>query len=168
MSFRKIFFALCLIISVFCLAAGYSIVGQWIGVIIAILTGPAWLRARKYPASQMPFICLLLAVGLAVAGTLLGSPALLMIFASAMALAVWDLLLLDSALGNHSSAEQTRKYENRHLRSLLLALTSGLFAAWLGHSLNFQIPFFLLLLLVALMVFALDRIWGALKKTAKL
>ena len=118
MSLRKAFFVICLIISALCLAAGYWIPGQWLGGMSVILIGPAWLLARKFPDSALPLVCLLGSIGFAVAGRLIGSPPLLMMFAAAMALAAWDLLYLDSALGNHSSAEQTRHYENKHLQSL--------------------------------------------------
>ena len=167
MSLRKTFFAICLIILVLCLAAGYWISGQWIGAILAILIGPAWWLSRKYPDSLLPLVCLLGSVGLAVAGRLVGSPPLLMIFSSAAALAVWDLLLLDAALGNHSATEQTRRYENEHLQSLMLALGSGLLAALLGSFLKIQIPFILLLLFIILILFALDRVWDYIKTTGK-
>jgi hypothetical protein len=167
MSLRKTFLIICLITSVLCLAAGYGIAGRWIGAILAILMGPAWLLARHYPDSHLPLVCLLGSVALAVAGTLIGSPPLWMIFGSALALAGWDLLLLDSAAGNTSSAEQTRLYENKHLQSLTLALGSGLLAALLGRFLEFQIPFLLLMLLITFILFALDRIWGYIKNTGK-
>ena len=49
MSLRKTFFILCLVVSMLCLAVGYGIAGQWIGAVTAIVTGLAWLLARKYP-----------------------------------------------------------------------------------------------------------------------
>ena len=141
--------------------------GQWIGSMIAILIGPAWLRARKYPDSQLPLACLFISVGLAVVGRLIGAPPLLMIFGSAVALAAWDLLLLDSSLENKSSVEQTRQYENKHLQSLTLALGSGLLTTLLGRLLNIQTPFIVLILMITFILFALDRIWGYMKKTGK-
>jgi hypothetical protein len=167
MFLRKPFFVICLITSVLCLAAGYGIAGKWMGATIALLVGPAWLLARKYPGSQLSYVCLLGSVGLAVAGTLIGSPPLLMIFGSAIALAVWDLLLLDSAVGRNSSAEQTRHYENKHLQALTLALGSGLFAILLGRFLKVQIPFIAWMLFITFILFALDRVWGYIKKTGK-
>jgi hypothetical protein len=167
MSLRKTFFVICLIVSVLCLSAGYGIAGHWIGAIIAILLGPAWLLARKYSDSQLPLLCLLGSVGFAVVGRLIGAPSLWMIFGSAVALAVWDLLLLDSALGNDSSLEQTRHYENKHLQSLALALGSGLFATLLGSFLKIQMPFIVLMLFVIFILFSLDRVWGYIKKTGK-
>ena len=162
---RKIFFAVCLIISALCLAAGYGFSGQWVGVVISIITGPAWLFARKYPTSVFPIICLSGTTGLAVTGILSGCPPLLMICGSGFALATWDILLLDGTLRGSSSGEQTRQYENKHLQSLGLALGSGLLAVFLGHLLRLQIPFVVLLLFVALVIFGLDRVWGYIKKT---
>ena len=164
MSLRKIFFTVCLAASVFCLAAGYAFAGQWIGVMTAMSTGLAWLLARKYPASGLPLICLLTSVGMAVVGQLTGIPSLLMICSSGITLAVWDLLLLDVALESNSSGAQTCQYENKHLRSLVLTLSSGLCAALLGRLLTLHIPFALLILFVFLIVFGLDLIWGHIEK----
>src|SRR5271157_5736590 len=115
---RKILFFVCMIFSVFCLAAGYSIAGQWIGLWAAILMVPAWLFVRKHPGTWLPSICLFASVGLAVAGQLTGSPPSLMICSSGVALAVWDLLFLDNAMGGNSSGQQIRQYESKHLQSL--------------------------------------------------
>ncbi len=163
MSLRKTFFFICLLISVSCLAAGYGIVGQRTGTLIAILLGPAWLLARKYSTTPLPLICLLVSVGLAVAGRLIGAPSLWMILGSGVALAAWDLLFLDATLEGNSLGQQTRQYENKHLQSLMLALGSGLFATLLGRLLNLQIPLMLLILFIICSLFALDRVWGYIK-----
>ena len=161
---RKILFFICMILSVFCLAAGYSIAGQWIGALAAILMVPAWLFVRKHPDTWLPSICLFTSVGLAAVGRLTGSPPGLMICSSGVALAVWDLLFLDDAMGGKSSGEQTRQFESKHLQSLALALGSGLIVTFLGRLLNLQIPFVVIVLLVALLVFGFERIWGAINK----
>jgi len=166
MSLRKTPFYVCLIVSVLCLAAGYGIAGQWVGAGAAILTGLAWLFARKHPASWLPLICLLASAGLAVIGRLTGSPALLMICGAGVSLAAWDLLFLQDAMGNDPFGEQTRQHEKRHLQSLALALGSGLFLACLGRSLDFQIPFAIVVLFIVLVLFGLDRVWGYIKKSA--
>lgn len=167
MSLRKTLFVICLILLVLCLAAGYGIARHWMGVMIVSLLGPAWWFARKYPGSQLSLVCLVVSVGLAVAGRLIGAPPVFMIFGSAVALAVWDLLFLDSALGNNSSAEQTRHYENKHLQSLTLALGSGLLGTLLGSFIKIQIPFIVLMLFITFILFALDRVWGYIKNTVK-
>ena len=164
MPLRKILFAVCLLASVLCLAIGFGITGQWAGAMVAILMGPAWLLARKYPASWLPPICLLASVCLAAAGNLIGASPVWMIFGLGFALAVWDLLLLIDALGVIPAREQTRQYENKHLRSLALALGFGLLAPILGRQLNLQLPFIVLMLLIALAIFGLDRVWASLKK----
>jgi hypothetical protein len=165
MTLRKTSFTICLIISVLCLAAGYGIAGQWIGATAAIMSGPGWLFARKYPASGLPLIFLLASVCLAVAGSLAGSQPLLMICGAGFSLAVWDLLLFNNAMGEKTSREQTHQFENSHLQSLGLALGSGLSVAFLGHWFHFKIPFVLLLLCIALVIFLLDRVWSNIKKT---
>ena len=157
---RKVLFFVCMILSVFCLAAGYAIARQWIGACAAILIVPAWLFVRKHPGTWLLSICLFASVGLAVTGRLTGSPSWLMICSSGIALAVWDLLFLDDAMGSKSSNEQSRRYESRHLQSLALALGSGLLVAFLGRLLNLQIPFIAMMLLIALLIFGFERIWG--------
>ena len=167
MSLRKPLFMISLIILVLCLAAGYGIAGKWIGALVAILMGPAWLFGRKNTDSWLPFICLLASVGLAVAGRLVGAPYLLMIFGSALALAVWDLVHLDAALDRNSFGAQTRRYENKHVQSLALALGFGLFVVLLGRFINIRIPFIVLMLLIASTLFALDRVWGYITGTGR-
>jgi hypothetical protein len=165
MARRKIFFVACLALSTLCLTAGYLNSGQWIGVVITLMTGLAWLLARKYPAAWLPHLCLLASVGLAVAGRLAGASPILMISGSGVALAAWDLLLLNATLENCTFGEQTRRYENKHLQSLALALGFGLFLALLGHWLQLQIPFVMLMLLVVLALVGLDHIWSTIKKS---
>ena len=87
-----------------------------------------------------------------------------MICGSGVALAIWDLLLLDDAVKGSSLGEQTRRYENKHLQSLALALGCGLMVAFVGRLLNFQIPFAILMLFVILAVFGLDQVWGYIKR----
>ncbi|HLO29124.1 MAG TPA: hypothetical protein VK249_08320 [Anaerolineales bacterium] len=164
MDIRKTSFVVCLVVSMLCLAAGYGFAGQWIGTVIAITLGLAWLPARKYPVSGLPHICLIASVGLAVIGQLTGTLPLLMIIGSAFALAVWDLILLDAVLGANSSGEQIRRYENKHLQSLALVLGAGLLAACLGGLLNLQIHFVAMMLFVALVIFGFDRVWRTIKR----
>jgi hypothetical protein len=164
MRIRKIFFFVCLIVSALCLAVGYGIVGQWIGTVVAIMVGLTWLLARKYPATWLPFICLVASVSLAVVGRLTGSPPLLMICGSGVALAAWDLIILNAALGNNSPGEQTRQYENRHLQSLVLVLGSALFVSFLGRFLNLHIPSIALMLLIVLALWGLNGVWATINK----
>ncbi len=164
MSARKALLIICLIASVLCLAAGYGMAGQWLGVAAASLTCPAWLLARKYPATWLPFICLLMSISLAAAGILSRSTFWLMICSSGFSLATWDLILLNHTLGNKPSSEQTRQFERKHLQSLTPALAAGLLAGSLGHFFILQIPLAVLIILIALVLFGLDRAWAYIKK----
>ena len=151
-------------ISLLCLAAGYGSAGYWVGIAIAILMAPAWWVAQKDPASPLPTLCLSVSVALAVAGRLIGCSPALMIFASAAALAAWDLVFLDLSAGNHSSGEPTRLYEKRHLQSLLMALGLALLAIVVGRFVHIQLHFLVLLFSLDFILFALDRVWGYIKK----
>ena len=165
MTLRKTSFFACLALSMFCLAAGYAASGKWVGGALAVATGLAWLPARKYPASELPVLCLLSSVCLGAVGLLTtGSAPALMLSGTGFALATWDLLLLDDALKGSSSGGQTRRYENKHLQSLALALGIGLVAALGGHLLNFEIPFAVMMLCVLLLLLGLERGWSAIKK----
>lgn len=167
MSPRKTLFVISLLISTLCLATGYGVAQHWLGMIVAILLGPTWWLARIHPRSGLPLVCLSISVGLAVIGRLTGSPPLWMIFGSAAALAAWDLLLLDTALGNTTPGVPTRQYEGQHLRALLLALGSALLAILVGRFVTIQLPFVVLLLSLAFLLFSLDRVWRILKKPAR-
>jgi hypothetical protein len=147
-----------------CLVSGYGIARQWFGAVIAVIIGFAWLPARKYPDSGLPLICLVVSVILAVVGRLSGFSSLLMILGSGFALAVWDIVFLDNALGGNSLDAQTRQYESKHLQSLTLALGFGLTVAAVGRLIHFQIPFIAMILFIAVIIFGLERIWNAIKK----
>ena len=164
MALSKTFFGVFVVFSALCLAAGYAVTGQWLGVVIAMLTGPGWVLTRKYSAASLPLLCLLATIGLAATGCLIGSPPSLMIFSVAAALAAWDLSFFDVAMAGTSHTAQTRQYEIKHLQSLALALGFGLLAAFLGSLLQLQISFVMLILFIALVVFGLERVWGYVNK----
>ncbi len=165
MKLRNNFFILSLALASSSLAAGYGLAGQWLGVGGAVILGLAWLLARKYPAMWLSLICLLTSMGLAVAGCLTGAVSVWMILGAGLALAVWDLLLLEAALEGCAFEEQTRRYESQHLRSLALAVGAGLLAALLGRGIPLQLPFIVLVFSASLVILGLDRIWNYLKKT---
>jgi hypothetical protein len=163
MTHRNIFLFASLAFSTFCLAAGYVLAGQWIGVMVALITGLTWLYARKNPALWLSHLCLLASVCLTMVGILAGGSPMLMLLGSGVALAVWDLVLLNNALKSSIFGGQTRRYENKHLQSLALAIGSGLLVALLGRWLHLEVPFVMLMLFVALVIFGLDRIWSYIK-----
>ena len=89
---------------------------------------------------------------------------MLMIYGSGFALAVWDLLLLDCALGKNPAEEKTHRYEQNHIQSLATATVSGLVLVFAGRFLHLETPFILMLVFIALLLFGLVRVWGYIKK----
>lgn len=163
-SIRKISFFLCLAILVISQISVYVLAGQWIGILSAIGLGFIWLFTRKHSDTWLPHICLAASIILTTTGTLTGSHFILSIISSGFSLAVWDLLLFDASLQKTTCADQTRRYENRHLQSLSLAVGLGIFAGIVGRSLHLQPPFILIVLMIVLALFGLDRVWILIKK----
>jgi len=163
-SFRKIIFFISLAILVISQVAAYSLVGQWIGILCAIGLGFLWLFVRKYSDTWLPHLCLAASLVLTATGTLTGSQFILSIIGSGFSLAVWDLLLFDDSLQKPIFTEQTSRYENTHLQSLSLAVGLGIFVGIIGRSLHLQTPFILVVLMIALALFGLDRVWISIKK----
>ena len=170
LSARIVLFVACLVASTVCLGVGSILAGQRLLSLIAWLSALPWLMillpARKAPIPRplpwLPPACLVLSVGLAAVGLLLGAPPLLMILASTTALGAWDLALLDRSLGEvtqGSHPEGVGALEARRARSLALALGLGLLLAGLGRFLSFQLPFGAMAVLVILDLLALTKAW---------
>ena len=100
------------------------------------------------------------------AGLLASAPALLMILSATFALASWDLVLFDYSLSDNpiSSAATRALFQNRHYRSLALALALGLLIVFVGRTIQVQAPLIIIVLLVLLALFSIDRLWRALKE----
>ena len=160
MTKRKLLFFTCMILSVICWLGGYALLSLWPGAVISLLLGVIWWLAWKNPSPAMAGFCLVVSLLLGGAGVLLNVSSWLMICGAVTALGAWDLLSLNLTLGNISAAAQNQRYENQHLKTLLFVLGGGLLLALLGELLAFQIPFFILLLLVAGLVFLLERFWN--------
>jgi hypothetical protein len=93
-------------------------------------------------------------------------PSVLMILSATFALASWDLVLFDHILADNpiSSTQTIVLFQNRHYRSLALALGLGLLIVLVGRTIQLQISFVIIGLLVLLALFSIDRIWRALKE----
>lgn len=169
MIIRKTSFYICLTTLILCLAAGYALTRKWSGAACVIPLCLFWLLAKKYSITWLAYICLLISIALAVIGQLIGNSVILMILSTGLALAVWDLLLLNNTSVKGPQGIQTHRYESKHLQSLVLAVGSGLTIVLLGRQLHFRLPFILMLLCIALAVFGLNFIWNSFKnrKTAE-
>jgi hypothetical protein len=160
---RKALFLVSLVIALVCLAGGYGTTGQWVGAILVFLIILAWPFSQRFHLTWSAPACLVSLVFLAAAGLLAGAPAFLMIPGAVAALAAWDLLGLDRTMQGSSPSETARQFEQNHIRSLALALGLGVLVAVTGSLLILQFPFIILIGLVLLNLFGLDRVFWYLK-----
>jgi len=166
MLLRRMISLACPIMCTICLAAGHAVNGWGIVVMAGASTGLAWWLANKRPATLPPAAALVISIAWDAAGLLAKAPALLMILSATFALASWDLVQFDHSLADNplSSASTFAHFQNRHYRSLALALGLGLLIVLIGRTIQVQISFVIMGLLVLLALFSLDRIWRALKE----
>ena len=155
---RRLLLLACLLAALACLAGGYGMAGYWPAGIAALLPLAGLGFAARRPAGWLPAACLTALVCLAAGGLLTRAPALLMIGGATAALAAWSLANLDRALAGVPPSESVARLERVHLLTLALALGLGLLLAAAGALLPLPIPFALLIALVLLDLYSLDRV----------
>lgn len=180
MTLRRMILLLALGLMTVGLLIAYARLGSMVGLSASLLVAVVWLAcfgfARRVTVSGLmpvllPF-CLFASVALVVVGLLRGASPLLMLVVGALSLAVWDLVALDGALSLECSgsgrrrgeADTARRYEQGHMRTLAMALVCGLSLAFTARLLNFDLPFVIVLALVAALVVALDRSWALIER----
>ena len=171
MLLQRIIRLACPLICTLCLMAGYAAHGWGIITLAGLSTGLAWWAAQKWaaqkwPATPLPLTALVISIAWGAAGLLTGAAALLMILSTTFALASWDLVLFDHSLADNpiSSTATRTLFQNRHYRSLAFALGLGLLIVLVGRTIQVQISFVIIGLLVLFALFSIDRIWRALKE----
>ena len=127
MILRRTISLACPIMCTICLAAGHAAHGWGIVVMAGASTGLAWWLANKWPATALPSAALVISIACGAAGLLTSAPALLMILGATFALASWDLVLFNRIQADNpiSSTPTIALFQNRHYRSLALALGFG-------------------------------------------
>ncbi len=158
MSLRRILCWFYLGIALIGLAGGYGLIAQWVGAGLVLATSIAILFSNRLAAAWSPSACLVILVGLAVVGLFQGAPAFAMLPGTAAALAVWDLMNLDRTMGVSSSSGTAGRFETRHIQMLSLAIGLGVVMAFSGKLVPLPIPFVLLVLVILLDMFGLDRL----------
>lgn len=159
---REILFYASLALMTVCYSAAFLSTGQWVGVLCTIGLGLLWFDLRNRQSRWLPHVFLLAALVLPVTAILAGSNPVLSITGAGFSLAAWDLYQLISSLRDFPMKESTRRYEQRHLRSLFIALIIGLAIAITGRMVTLQVPFILLVVVILLVVLGLDRLWTVL------
>lgn len=163
-SLSRILFLVCLIFYTILMSAGYAMIRQWLWLFMVLLSASAWLFIRKYLRTWLTGILLIVSTGLAAGGKLAGIPPVLAITGAGLALAVWDLSLMDAEIVEAPVDDQTRSVEMNHLCSLGLAAGGSVVLISTGHFLHLNLPFFFLVVFILGIIVGLDRIWGYLKK----
>jgi hypothetical protein len=156
MSIRKALLLLSLIAALGCLGGGYLASGQWWGaVLVLILTLGWWFYSKQAWLNPVGLICL---VALAALGVLVGAPPILMVPGAAAALAAWDLIDLERTMRGSEASSAARQFESLHVRWLLGALGTGLAIAVLGIAVSLQVPFIVLIGIIILDLYCLQRL----------
>ena len=166
MLLRRVISLACPIVCTICLAAGHAVNGWGIIVMAGASTGLAWWLANKWTSTSLPSAAFVISMAWGAAGLLTSAPALLMILSATFALASWDLVLFNRIQADNpiSSTPTIALFQNRHYRSLALALGFGLLIVLAGRAIQAQISFAIIGLLVLLALLSIDRIWRALKE----
>jgi len=160
--YREYFYYGCLALQVICLSTAFILVGKWIGLVCALGLGALWIYARNKRIAWVPHLLFLSSLSLAAAAILTGAQPVLPVIGAGFTLMVWDLFLLNSDLQDSPQKEPSRRYESRHLWLLILAATAGVLIALLGRLVSINPPFVLLVALILLAMFGLDRLWSML------
>ncbi len=160
MSFRRNLTLTCLVLTAFCLAFGCAGIGLGMAFTAGLLALGVWLLAYRWPSSWLPPVALVVTVSLAVIGLCQGASALLMLAAAVLALANWDLALLCRTPADSSLAGNLTLLEKKHYLSLLLVFVLAFPTILIGRIVHFRIPLAIMILLVILAVFGLNRAWS--------
>ncbi len=141
-----------------CLGIGFAVVGQWVFAAAALVVFTGWILDVKWPSGWLPPLALAVTVGLAGIGIFTGAMTALMVLSVVLALAAWDLALLDHALANNPPRQLTARLERRHYQSLAVVVGTGLLASLASQGFQFQIPFVVMVALAALVLYFLLRL----------
>jgi nitrate reductase gamma subunit len=141
-------------LSTFMAVTGFWQIGLWPGAIAVLVCAIAWIFIRKKFSSAY----LAASVIFAANGLLLGVSAPFMFFYAGFSLAAWDLNSMDLSLSENSPDQKSSLYQSRRLLALGFSLSVGFLTILLGHLLSFQIPFIVMVLLLVLVFFSLNRI----------
>lgn len=150
----------CILASLACLLGGFAAAGYWMAAPVAVAPALIMLLARKFPSSWLPTTSLILSTCLAAVGILSGARPFLLALGAITALASWDLALLENSL-EAGQPQHAGLFENRHLKSLGLAIGLGLVVVGAGSAIHFSLPFGVLVLLVIFILICLDRLVDA-------
>ena len=140
----------CLLVSIVCLALGYTLAGYW-PILFAIAAMLLLWSARKKEATFWAASSLLAVyVLLAMMGVLLKAQLPVMVMGCVSALAWWDLSDFSQSLDGEALPGTTGTLEKRRLQLLALSSAISLGLATIGIWFRMRLPFGVIVLLVML------------------
>ncbi len=155
---RKILRLLALAAGAACLGFGFAATGQVVFVVTAAIVFAGSVLDLKWPTGWLPPAALAVSIVLAAIGVFTGAMTALMVSAATLALAAWDLALLDHVLAENPPRQPTARLERRHYQNLAIVVGTGLLAALASQGIQFQIPFVVMVALAALALYFLLRL----------
>ncbi len=147
------------------LALGYALGESWPGVALIVALGFAWIAARRR-WDWTPSMGLLVFTAIAAFGAWRGAPAAWMLAGIVAALAAWDLDYFGRRLRG-ARVEGEVALARAHLRRLLLVSSAGLLVGWFALGIRVDLGFAAALALGLLVVVALSRAIGLLRREAE-
>ena len=163
MNHLKTIFYVLVFLSILSLGSGFIWVGQWPWAILVVGLGLIWVYPIKSSLDWRPPVCLIMATALSAAGVMSGASFGLMMIGSISALAAWDILLLNENEINPNNLQNTR-YIADHLKLLFFVLGLAALIIGLGQFGSVQLPFILMIFLIALILFCLEQVWRLIKQ----
>ncbi len=154
---RKILRLTSLVAAAACLGFGFAAAGQWAFVAAALVLLAGGILDLRWPSGWLAPVALAASTGLAAIGVFTGTATALMLLGATLSLAAWDLAQLDHALASNPPHEPTGRLERRHYQNLAIVVAAGLLAALASQGIQFQIPFVVMVALVALVLYFLLR-----------
>ncbi len=158
MELKRYLFFISFVIAGLSLMVSFSLAGQVLPALAALLPLGAMFWARKPSLSWLATCSLVGFTGLSTAGIVLGHPLIPMVLASTAALVSWDLAPEIRSGSSLKGSIPYELYERNHLKSLGIAACLGLLGAGLGQWVHWQAPFVGMLALIFITLFCLDRI----------
>jgi hypothetical protein len=147
-----------------CLAVGYAQHTLWSGVLTIAVGGCIWLVALWRRWTWTAPVGLSLSTVAAAVGLWLGAGDAWMIAGLIAALSAWDLEHLVRNVRSVGRVDDEEALERHHLVSLLIVDALGFGLAFLALNLTIQFSFGVIVLLVMLLILALSRVVGIVRR----
>ena len=148
MKTHSIVLVFCLVTTVGCLGIGYILSGYWWILPVLLAMGIFWMTTKNRSTFWSASILLVAYVILAVIGVTLNHSIHLTVPGCAAALACWDLIHFRQSIDGTPRHKFDMLLERYCLKSLAIAVVTGLSLAFIGSSINLHFSFGVMVSLV--------------------